>query len=1004
MGRNILNKNTSSAMEASAGTGKTFQLAVRVTAMLMTGVAPSDILCLTFTKKATAEMKERIIKNINDLSENKAGSGEKEYIKNIMEEYAKYTGEDYSNIDDYIMEKAKSARDRLFNSFSELNVRTIDSFNNSILKIFPYEAGLRPDFKTQNDDVNQDIFYDAFNDIFAEIIENDDWSEILLKIDDSFEISPNSFLDELNRYAKMTAEKIIELENAVKNKVSVKELHSMVNKISKIRDKIYDNAEKYADSFTGELQKRQLNIINKIKDANKIKDLLGISIICGSPDEHSFFKNYQFSNTTLNLYDKIFEYIGQYLILKGEIIRNISLILGSMLYEKSRAVKTHENLVTYQDLGTITYLMFKKESIDKDYLYFRLDSRINHILIDEFQDTSLTQWLIVKPLAEEAMAGIGQKDKAGSFFYVGDPKQNIYRFRGGSSQLFRQVYKNNEKYLKYVTLDVNYRSGSNIVEFVNQISQKFYKDNKNLLEIYNINQKSVEKNGKGYVEIVKNKEDEVFVYESVKKIIENGWNYKDIAVLTTKNDTGTKIAEVLEKENIPVKVETSLRLSDTNVFNAIMSLAEYIEKNEEFAFLKFILIYPQAFDPALNEDNSIVNKYKNNILSTVKDMSAEPIFAKLLKLIEQLDLQSRFNNSPDFYSVIDVMAETAPNEYNIAKFIEDVTLSATDKPSISVQMQNAVTIMTIHKSKGLQFPAVILPNIKNDIKLKSGLDSKLFISNPADIENCNISYIYNNSEKVFIQDHDVMDDMEEENKRIFQDSVNVLYVALTRAESALFINLEEPKNEPLNISHIMYQYTLDMDEVKGSLKPKVKENKVEEKSVSFNIDLNKIDISQIYNAQKSGADNYHSVLFGTAVHNALFVLDYNNKNSIDTALNHTYSRYKAMLTDNDMESIKYYINEIYKNNTWQNMFKGRVFKERKGLYNNGLYSIDIYSILSDDHIILADYKTGNIDSKLAGYTQQMDTYEKILKEWYNCKNIDKIIFNLYDNKINVINI
>lgn len=1004
MGKNILNKNTSSAMEASAGTGKTFQLAVRVTAMLMTGVSPSDILCLTFTKKATAEMKERIIKNINDLAENKAGGGEKEYIKNIMEEYAAYSNEKYSNIDDYIIEKAKNARERLFNSFSELNIRTIDSFNNSILKIFPYEAGLRPDFKTQNDDFNEDVFYNAFNDIFAEIIEKDNWSEMLKKIAAAFESSANSFLNELNEYANFTALKIIELENAVKNKVSINELQKMVNDITKIKEKIHKNAEKYANSFNGNLQDRQIKIINKIKTASKIKELLEITIIQDSPDNHYYFKNYEFSKTTLNAYNNLYESISQYLILKGEIIRNLSLILGSMLYEKSRDIKTHENIVTYQDLGTIAYLMFKKESIDKDYLYFRLDSRINHILIDEFQDTSLTQWLILRPLAEEAMAGIGQKDKVGSFFYVGDPKQNIYRFRGGSSQLFRQVYKNNEKNLKYITLDVNYRSGSNIVEFVNQISQKFYKNYPKLLEIYNIKQKSVEKNGEGYVEIVKNQEDEVFVYESVKKIIENGWNYKDIAVHTLTNDIGMKIAEALEKENIPVKVETSARLSDTNIFKIMISLAEYIETNEEFAFLNFILTYPQAFEPSKCEDNAAINKYKNIILSAVKDMTAQPVFVKLLKLSEQLDLQSRFNNSPDFYSVIDVISETAPNEYNIANFIENITLAAADKPSISAKMQNAVTIMTIHKSKGLQFPAVILPKIKNSLKLKAGMDKKLFISNPSDIEKCNISYIYNENEKDFIQNSSAIDDIEAESNRIFQDGVNVLYVALTRAESALFINIEEPKNEPQNISHMLYLYSSQMDKTKGSLKPKVKDNKLEEKSVSFKIDLSKTDIPQIYNAQKSGAENYHSVLFGTAVHNALFILDYNNKESINTALNHTYARYKSMLTDNDMDNIKNYINEIYNNSIWQSMFKGRVFKERKGIYNNGLYSIDIYSIINKDHIILADYKTGSLENKLAGYKQQLETYEKIIYDWYKCKKIDKIIFNLNDNKINIVDI
>lgn len=1006
-----LNKYNNLALEASAGTGKTFQLAMRVAGMLLTGVAPRDILCLTFTKKATAEMKERIIKFINSMAENTASESEIEFITPLMKQYAEKLNEEFSPA--FIQQKAVIARNNLFAHFSELNIKTIDSFNNTILRIFPFEAGFRPDFNMESDEVISQIKTEAFYNIIAKILDDKQWKEVLDKIHPVLEIPTIRLINTLQVYADYTVNNILKLEKSVKNAPDVKAINKMLDDALDLQKEIPELCQKFMKTFdVDNLNVNQTKSYEKL-NTNKIAEIIKNNLIKAEnlSEATSFKDKYDFTNKQYDIQAKIRQKIQEYYILQGDITISLALKLGDMLYAKTKEIKKEKNVLTYNDISEEVYYMLSYEfsNIDKNYLYFRLDGRINHLLIDEFQDTSISQWLTLQPLAEEAMAGIGQHDKIGSFFYVGDPKQNIYRFRDGSSSLFRTLLNEYKNKLISQTLDTNYRSGSNIVEFVNKISQDIYKSDKELFSIFNINQKSAEKNGEGYVEVT-HAEDEkgsehkyyqVYTLEKIEKCLKAGYNYKDIAVLTVSNDHGAALIDFLESKDIPVQVETSAKLTESNVFKIISALAYFIETDDYFSYFTYAYTYPKAQNMTQLEDSLNLQKDMARIKKYIENMKDYSIFEKILYLVDKLDLQSRFNSSPDLYAVLDIMEQSAYGEKNIHKFIEQIHKTAYDKQSLSSDKKNAVTVMTIHKSKGLQFPVVILPNLTRKMELQAGQKNYFFISENDEFGSSSLCYVYNKEIKNFIQHTKAIENMENETKLIMQDNVNMLYVAMTRAEQALFINCEYFKDEPKNLSQYISQFIPDNITL-GTLKASIKEEVREKESIKINVEINKektFGVEQAYfEVDNKETISYEATLLGSCLHAGLNMLEYNSEASLISAKKHILAHYGALISEDKMNTIISQLSSVYNNKNWQKLFSGRVFKERHIGINNSLYAVDIYSEF-DDKIILMDYKTGVIDEdRLNDYSDKMRKYASILQKVYN-KNVETYIFHIESGNI-----
>lgn len=1006
-----LNKYDNLALEASAGTGKTFQLAMRVTGMLLTGVAPKDILCLTFTKKATAEMKERIIKFINNFADGKAEESEYEFITPLMQKYAEKLNVSFD--DNFIKEKAATARDNLFSHFSELNIKTIDSFNNTILRIFPFEAGFRPDFDMQSDEETAQIKKTAFYQLISEVLTDGKWKQVLDNIYPVLHIKTTELISSMQKYAEYSANNIIKLENAINNAPKVDDIIDMLSKAVTLQIEIPKLCQKFKATFDINSAGKNLSkMINKL-DWKTIEKISEIPFFITNLDEASNCKRYEFSSTQYNLHGKIRSKLQEYWRLYGDIIIGLSLNLGKSLNEKMNILKKEQNMLTYGDISNAVYYMLAtdKNHIDKDYLYFRLDGRINHLLIDEFQDTSVSQWLTLKPLAEEAMAGIGQNDKSGSFFYVGDPKQNIYRFRDGSSSLFRLLLKEYKNKLSSEELHINYRSDKHIVEIVNKLSQAIYKKYGEDFSIFNINQKAYEENGNGYVEITHQPDSKdkgetkyylTYTLDKIKECIKSGWRYKDIAVLTVSNDHGEELIDYLGDNNIPVQSETSANLTSTPVFNIIMALLKFIETDDDYAFFTYLYTNPKTTENNILNNKVQFDAEKNKIKNMLQNITGLTIFDKLLYLSNKLDLQGRFNSSPDYYTCLDIISKYAANETNIVDFREKVYKAASSEQAISASQKNAVTIMTIHKSKGLQFPVVLLPNLAREILLRVKRSS-LFIADNDVFGDSKLCYVYAKNRLPYIEETDIEKDMEKENGLILQDCINMLYVAMTRAEKALFINAEKAKNDISKLSQLVGMFFPEKVQY-GSLKAEIKKDREEKKSIILENHIGRekelIDNRAFYSNKEYLAHDYYSTLVGSCLHTGLFMLEYGKKETIEAAETHMYAKYGFALDDETFSNIKNNLLKVYNNKQWQSLFQGRVFKERHIGENNKLYSVDIYSEM-ENKIVIMDYKTGVLnDIILNDYKEQLKNYAAVLKKLYN-KKTECYIFHMEKGIINV---
>ncbi|MCB4762277.1 MAG: UvrD-helicase domain-containing protein, partial [Sulfurovum sp.] len=221
-------------------------------------------------------------------------------------------------------------------------------------------------------------------------------------------------------------------------------------------------------------------------------------------------------------------------------------------------------VLSFDDLTYFTYRLLH-ESISREFLYFKIDAKFKHILLDEFQDTSTLQFLLLQPMIDEIFAGLGQSEFK-SFFYVGDTKQSLYRFRGGVEELFDKVA---QRYgIKIEQMDTNYRSSKAVVEQVNHWFKDTMKDY--------VLQKTREGASEGYVEVLESEELIDEAVKQAKRLLELGINVDDIAFLVSTNKDGQTLQEACQHEGIETLLKTSSSLKNMPKIAALVAMTEYL--------------------------------------------------------------------------------------------------------------------------------------------------------------------------------------------------------------------------------------------------------------------------------------------------------------------------------------------------------------------------------------------------------------------------------------------
>ncbi|TET88754.1 MAG: RecB-like helicase, partial [Sulfurovum sp.] len=561
---------------------------------------------------------------------------------------------------------------------------------------------------------------------------------------------------------------------------------------------------------------------------------------------------------------------------------------------------------SFDDLSYFTYRLLH-ESISKDFLYFKIDSKFNHILLDEFQDTSTLQFLLLKPLIDEIFAGHGQSEFK-SFFYVGDTKQSLYRFRGGVEELFDKVAENYGVNIEQ--MDTNYRSSKNVVEQVNRWFEP-------VMEGY-APQKSRDGASEGYVEVLESEELIDEAVNQAKRLLDLGVNVNDIAFLVSTNKDGQSLQEACQHEGIDTLLKTSSSLKNMPKIAALVAMVEYLFYGEKIDAEALLLKVGRSLDEV---DSSWFSAFMSPLQVVDSIVRKFGYFDDDLNILKLLEFASSFSDIPTF--------------------LEEFESSSISVASNTV---HGAKIMTIHGSKGLEFEYVILL----DKLTRPNSDKAALIYHYND--NLYIDKILYRTKGRENFDDEYASIMEERKASALKDRKNVLYVALTRAVEGLIV-IKKPKDSVFDEIGLS---SLQLGELKRCREQVVGSS---ESIKRENIVISNYGTQEVVSHEDEEEKDYEAILFGTALHYALEMLGGFDEVSLHAAMISLQNRYGQLLSSERVSHIEQRIKNLIENKVFQQMLdRAKVRKEQSLSFEGELKQIDLL-LEYDDHCLVVDYKS-----------------------------------------------
>ncbi|GAA7288397.1 RecB-like helicase [Helicobacter pylori] len=728
------------ALKASAGSGKTFALSVRFLALLFKGANPSEILTLTFTKKATAEMKERILDYLKILQkENLENEKEKEKSQNILKELE----EKYRLDPSLVQNRAQEIYQRFLNA--EIRISTIDAFFQSILRKFCWFVGLSANFE-----VNEDTraHQQQLNESFLNALSSEQFEELSV------------FITQCLSYDNYTSDSILDRLRFLKNKLYLfdpnkKELafdeEGFLEKLRSLNKQIQsvetasDTAKKAikCDDFRGFLNSSLtwLKKKSEYRDFKKLKDEIPTLESECEEIENDLKRYYEARESAL------FKKFPKFIQLYDKATSKIQALDFDAIKDKVHA------------------LLNGYEEMPAEFFYFRLDSKIVHILIDEFQDTSLNDYKILAPFIDEIKAGIGQAKWHRSVFFVGDVKQSIYGFRGSFSSLFESVSKD----FYHDNLEFNHRSSPLIINYVNTIFKKAYQNSPTAYLEQKYPKASSNNHARdGYVKVSLVADERELLLEQIlqeaKNLLEHRIDPKDITLLCATNDDALEIKNYLQKNLSAIRpsTESSAKLSQFVESKIIKNALEYALAEEPYKpFYKHSVLKLAGY---LHDDAIALAGF---------NPKKESVAGFVWKVMELFEL---------YTECAQICLELAVGCEDANEFLEK--LEAKEIASFKAE---GAQIMTIHKSKGMQFPYVIVCERLGKPKTNN---SNQFLEEYSGTE---LVCLYCRMKNREVVDKDYARVLDKEEAAKNHEETNVYYVAFTRAELGLIVVAKDKK-------------------------------------------------------------------------------------------------------------------------------------------------------------------------------------------------------------------
>jgi ATP-dependent exoDNAse (exonuclease V) beta subunit len=615
-----VNKTAFSIYNASAGSGKTFMLVKEYLKILL--LYPQDdayrkILAITFTNKAVEEMKSRIIDSLSEFAKDEPSSKAEALINQMVEETKLSPAT--------IKDKARAIIKNLIHNYAAFDISTIDKFTHKVIRAFAHDLNLPVTFDVSLETEN--LLQEAVDAIIAKAGENELLTSLLVDFsvdkadnDKSWDVTYELFeiarllvnennRQEVGQFSDKPIEEFLVIKKKLKEKVE--ELQQQCMALGEQLETMLEQKGIDPKSFSaghfpnhigcikkGELKSTQkkyytsedIKINKTAKDRDLIEeltpDLLAMLLkVYKNYERKSFYEAFLKNITPLSL-------------------------LNSISIELDR-IQKEQNILSISEFNAIIHKEIQNQPAP--FIYERLGERYKHFFIDEFQDTSQMQWQNLVPLIDNALSSEDLSGDRGSLMIVGDPKQSIYRWRGGKAEQFIELSKEHNPFSnkdkKLLNLGKNYRSYSNVIHFNNEffsfLSEKF--SNEDYRELYGTHSRQeFNAKGGGYVNISFIREvpfteeteaankDEMYleaVLETIKKVRDKGFRYKDIVLLTRRRQPGVLLANYLTENQIPILSSETLLIENSTEVKLIINLLRYLKSNENVEAKAYFLYF-----------------------------------------------------------------------------------------------------------------------------------------------------------------------------------------------------------------------------------------------------------------------------------------------------------------------------------------------------------------------------------------------------------------------------
>lgn len=999
-------------LKASAGSGKTHALTKRFVQFIISERIKSNnlqnILAITFSNNAAKEMKQRILKWLKELSL---------AFKDSLYEISSIT----TLSQDTLQRKAERVLDHILQNYSDFNVRTIDSFMTGLFRASSVDLKIDPDFEIIMDESS--IFEYTMQKTIRKLGLKEEQSGLIERVIDSID-------DRFSAFPWNPVERLLKEVKGLHKKSSFlgAELNTMQNNGIKeaIKEEIKDvilNMKKIIEDKGLELRqktplRRLFQLIDKEINDDDILSPSYRAIPVKKPSKGSSEEIHKAFEELNDLWSDLKDKISELAFICSLEYYNPYITFYKLFLMELEETKMMQNKLLISD---INYHLsnYINENIVPD-VYLKLGERIQHYLIDEFQDTSPIQWRNLYPLIENTLS------QGGSLFVVGDIKQSIYGFRDADYRIMKG-FEEEQPFLSVSPevrhLNTNYRSHEEILRFTEKVFKEKVagtplRDAAEITGLIDYSQSAREEfKDSGYVDIrfVEKNEDvpqeKQLIGEIIGDLCQRGYRYGDIAVLTRDNYRVAQISSWLNEMAVPFVSYSSLDIRKRTLTLEIKNLLRFLDSPvDDLSFCKFLLgsIFKKAASEYKISHNEIAvfifnEQRKKDTIPLYKRFKERypeiwgryfeelfrktgymPIYDLLSYIIKVFSLFSLFKSEEA--TLIKLLDATISYEGRGINILKDFIALLEDNREdgewtiLLPDDNNAVRVMTIHKAKGLGFPVVIL--LLYGERINRGIPYVF-------TEETERTYLLKINTNLADKNNTLNDLYRFELTRHITNLLNTLYVGFTRAMHEMYVIAIKGERD-------RFPFNILPEEYKTQRLP---ENK-KEKALSgvpsaYHRPFYSDSIFDRFVESTDRPLTFYEKKGGLIIHNLLSRIYWLDSEDMDELIDEYVQ--ENIVGETSIDELRARLERVILFEPVKEYFlkrEGReVLLEREFVDSEGnLYRMDRV-VVDHDRVTVIDFKTGHEkEDSLEGYRKQIRKYMNILRDIYTDKKIEGLIY------------